>query len=292
MQEAFRQHHGLQCGYCTPGMVMAAVSLLEENPDPTEREVRVGLEGNLCRCTGYHNIVKAVLAAASGDPDFRAVAGRPHHRRCSDPRRVRLRSGPTAAEALALLAEHGDEAKLLAGGHSLIPMMKLRLAVPAVLVDIGRLADLSYIRDAGDHVAIGALTRHRDLETSELLACRGAAAGPRRVPGRRPPGPHRGTIGGSLAHSDPASDLPAVLLALGRILVATRPRRRARDRRRRLLHRLPRDRPRPDELLTEIRVPKSPARAGRSRSSTAGPRTGPSSASPRCTATATPASAW
>ncbi|MDZ7678470.1 MAG: (2Fe-2S)-binding protein [Acidimicrobiales bacterium] len=68
MQEAFRQHHGLQCGYCTPGMVMAAVSLLDENPDPTEREVRVGLEGNLCRCTGYHNIVKAVLAAASGDP--------------------------------------------------------------------------------------------------------------------------------------------------------------------------------------------------------------------------------
>ena len=68
MQEAFRQHHGLQCGYCTPGMVMAAVSLLDEVPDPTERQVREGLEGNLCRCTGYHNIVKAVLAAASGDP--------------------------------------------------------------------------------------------------------------------------------------------------------------------------------------------------------------------------------
>ena len=68
MQEAFRQHHGLQCGYCTPGMVMAAVGLLDQNPNPTEREVRVGLEGNLCRCTGYHNIVKAVLAAASGDP--------------------------------------------------------------------------------------------------------------------------------------------------------------------------------------------------------------------------------
>jgi aerobic carbon-monoxide dehydrogenase small subunit len=64
MQQAFREHHGLQCGYCTPGMVMAAVSLLRENPDPTEREVREGLEGNLCRCTGYHNIVEAVLAAA------------------------------------------------------------------------------------------------------------------------------------------------------------------------------------------------------------------------------------
>jgi len=64
MQEAFRENHGLQCGYCTPGMVMAAVSLLDEQPNPTEAEVREGLEGNLCRCTGYHNIVKAVLAAA------------------------------------------------------------------------------------------------------------------------------------------------------------------------------------------------------------------------------------
>jgi carbon-monoxide dehydrogenase small subunit len=64
MQEAFREHHGLQCGYCTPGMVMAAVSLLQEHPNPTEAEVREGLEGNLCRCTGYHNIVQAVLAAA------------------------------------------------------------------------------------------------------------------------------------------------------------------------------------------------------------------------------------
>ena len=64
MQTAFHENHGLQCGYCTPGMVLAAVSLLKENPSPTEREVREGLEGNLCRCTGYHNIVKAVLAAA------------------------------------------------------------------------------------------------------------------------------------------------------------------------------------------------------------------------------------
>jgi aerobic carbon-monoxide dehydrogenase small subunit len=64
MQRAFHENHGLQCGYCTPGMVMAAVSLLEDNPRPSEQEVREGLEGNLCRCTGYHNIVKAVLAAA------------------------------------------------------------------------------------------------------------------------------------------------------------------------------------------------------------------------------------
>jgi carbon-monoxide dehydrogenase small subunit len=66
VQQAFHENHALQCGYCTPGMVLAAVSLLQEHPTPTEAEVREGLEGNLCRCTGYHNIVKAVLAAASG----------------------------------------------------------------------------------------------------------------------------------------------------------------------------------------------------------------------------------
>jgi carbon-monoxide dehydrogenase small subunit len=66
MQQAFHENHALQCGYCTPGMVMAAVSLLDEIPHPTEADVRLGLEGNLCRCTGYHNIVKAVLAAAEG----------------------------------------------------------------------------------------------------------------------------------------------------------------------------------------------------------------------------------
>ncbi len=64
VQKAFHQEHGLQCGFCTPGMVMAIVSLLKENPDPTEEQVRAGLEGNLCRCTGYHNIVRAALAAA------------------------------------------------------------------------------------------------------------------------------------------------------------------------------------------------------------------------------------
>lgn len=65
MQKAFMENHGLQCGYCTPGMVMAAIGLLNENPKPTDDEVRLGLEGNLCRCTGYHNIVKSVLAAAN-----------------------------------------------------------------------------------------------------------------------------------------------------------------------------------------------------------------------------------
>lgn len=130
-----------------------------------------------------------------------------------------VRAG-SADEAVALLGQHGDEAKLLAGGHSLIPIMKLRLATPTVVVDIGRIRDLSYIRDGGDHVAIGALTRHRDVETSDLLRAQvpmlAHVAGLVGDPQVR----HRGTLGGSLAHGDPASDLPAAVLALGGTLVA------------------------------------------------------------------------
>jgi aerobic carbon-monoxide dehydrogenase small subunit len=81
VQAAFRQEHGLQCGFCTPGMVMAAVGLLSENPHPTEEQVRAGLEGNLCRCTGYHNIVRAVLAAA--DAPVTGNAGQPNRDQAS-----------------------------------------------------------------------------------------------------------------------------------------------------------------------------------------------------------------
>ncbi len=117
-------------------------------------------------------------------------------------------------EALELGAELGEDAKFLAGGHSLLPMMKLRFAVPAYLIDLGRITELSYIRDEGSYVAIGALTRHHDVNTSLLLLADvpllAHAAGQVGDPQIR----HRGTIGGSIAHADAASDLPAVLLAL------------------------------------------------------------------------------
>lgn len=160
-------------------------------------------------------------------------------------------------EVVGTLAEHGDDAKILAGGMSLLPLMKLRLATPAVLVDVGRLPDLSYVRDGGDHVAIGALTRHRDLETNELLAehcgvLRNVAAevGDNQVR-------HRGTLGGSVAHGDPASDLPAVLLALDATVVA----RGAGGERTvpvaELFSGFLETTLAPDELLTEVRVPKT-----------------------------------
>jgi len=163
----------------------------------------------------------------------------------------------SAEEAIGALAEHGDDAKLLAGGMSLLPLMKLRLATPAVLVDVGRVADLSYVRDAGDHVAIGALTRHRDLETSDVLAAqcgvlRGVAAevGDNQVR-------HRGTLGGSVAHGDPASDLPAVLLALDATVVATGPSGAREIPAGDLFRGFLETALAPDELLTEIRVPKT-----------------------------------
>jgi carbon-monoxide dehydrogenase medium subunit len=125
------------------------------------------------------------------------------------------RRATSVDEALSMLSEGGEDAKLLAGGHSLLPLMKLRLSAPSLLVDIGPLRDLSYIRDAGDHVSIGALTRHHDVHHNALLEehvpLLAHAAGTIGDPQVR----HRGTIGGSLAHGDPASDLPAVCLALG-----------------------------------------------------------------------------
>jgi len=163
----------------------------------------------------------------------------------------------SAEQAIALLTEHGDEAKLLAGGHSLLPLMKLRLASPSMLIDVGRLRDLSYIRDGGDHVAIGALTRHRDLEISDLLAAEAPilahAAGHVGDPQVR----HRGTIGGSLAHADPASDLPAVILALGGTLVAKGPNGEREIAAGSFYTGFLESALEPDELLTEIRVPKA-----------------------------------
>ncbi|MGE5289218.1 MAG: FAD binding domain-containing protein [Micromonosporaceae bacterium] len=163
-------------------------------------------------------------------------------------------------EALDLAREAGDDAKFLAGGHSLLPLMKLRLAVPEVLIDVGRLSDLSYIRDEGDHIAVGALTRHHDLEHSGLLARElpllAYAAGQVGDPQIR----HRGTIGGSLAHGDPASDLPAVVLVLGATLEARGPSGSRTIEAGDFFRSVFETALEPGELLTEIRIPKPSAR--------------------------------
>jgi len=121
----------------------------------------------------------------------------------------------SAAHALDLLTEHGDDAKLLAGGHSLLPMMKLRLAQPAVLIDIGQVEELTGITADGDELVIGATTRHAELAASELIRAGAPLLAHAAAQVGDPQIRHRGTIGGSLAHADPAADLPMALVALG-----------------------------------------------------------------------------
>lgn len=166
-----------------------------------------------------------------------------------------VRAG-SAEEAISLIGQHGEDAKFLAGGHSLLPLMKLRLASPSVLVDIGRVSDLSYIRDAGDHIAIGALTRHMDVETSAVLKehvpLLAHAAGFVGDPQVR----HRGTLGGTIAHADPASDLPATTLALGATYVAQGPNGTREIAASDFYQGFLESALAPDEMLTEIRVPK------------------------------------
>jgi carbon-monoxide dehydrogenase medium subunit len=168
-----------------------------------------------------------------------------------------VRAG-SAEEAVALLAEHGDEAKLLAGGHSLIPIMKLRLTTPSVVIDVGRIRELSYIRDGGDHVAIGALTRHHDVESNDLVRAQipilAHVAGLVGDPQVR----HRGTLGGSLAHGDPASDLPAAVLALGGSLVARGPAGEREIPAEQFFTGFLETALADDEMLTEVRLPKVP----------------------------------
>ena len=157
--------------------------------------------------------------------------------------------------AIGLLGERED-AKLLAGGHSLVPAMKLRIARPASLIDIGRLDDLSYVTEEGDTIAIGALTRHKDVAGASLLQehCPivSFTAGQIGDPQVR----HRGTIGGSLAHGDPASDLPTVILALHGELVARGPAGDRAIAATEFFTGVFQTALAPDEMLVEIRVPK------------------------------------
>jgi carbon-monoxide dehydrogenase medium subunit len=164
-------------------------------------------------------------------------------------------------QAVELLGSTED-AKALAGGHSLIPALKLRVARPAKVVDIGRLSELAYVRDAGTQVAIGALTRHKDVRDAALLQehCPivSTTAGQVGDPQVR----HRGTIGGSLAHGDPASDLPAVVLALGGEVVIRGPGGKRVVPATEFFRGVWETAVGPGELLTEIRVPKLAASSG------------------------------
>ncbi len=168
----------------------------------------------------------------------------------------------TLAEASRLVAQFGGEGKVLAGGHSLVPLMKLRLASPKHLIDIGRIAELRYIREDNGNVQIGALTTHFQIESSDLLKskCPLLPEAAREIGDVQVR--NKGTLGGSLAHADPAADWPASILALDAEIKAASERGERWIPAKEFFVDLLTTALKPDEILTAVRVPALPARGG------------------------------
>lgn len=159
-------------------------------------------------------------------------------------------------DAVGALVDHGEEAKVLAGGHSLIPMLRLRLAVPTTLVDVGRIDELRGVRDDGDHLVIGAATTHHDVAHDPLVARHCPAIAETVAQVGDPQVRHRGTFGGGIAHGDAAGDLPALVLALDAELVAAGPSGRRTIAAADFFVDYLETALSPDEVLVEVRVPK------------------------------------
>lgn len=168
----------------------------------------------------------------------------------------------TIPEAITLLQQHGDAAKILSGGQSLIPMMKLRIARPAILIDINRIPGLSYIKEEGGFLRIGGLTRESELEASPLVCAKYPILLDTSLVIADPQVRNLATVGGNLAHGDPANDHPATMVALGAKIVATGPGGERVIPIEEFFLTLFSTALQPGEILTEIRVPVPPARSG------------------------------
>ena len=168
----------------------------------------------------------------------------------------------TIPEAIAMLQQHGDDAKILSGGQSLIPMMKLRLARPAILIDINRISGLSHIKEEGGFLKIGGLTREAELEASPLVRSKCPILADTTHVIADPQVRNLATVGGNLAHGDPANDHPATMLALGAQVVANGPKGERVIPIEAFFLSLFTTALKPDEILTEIRIPIPPARSG------------------------------
>jgi carbon-monoxide dehydrogenase medium subunit len=168
----------------------------------------------------------------------------------------------TVPEALAMLQKHGDDAKILSGGQSLIPMMKFRLARPAVLIDINRIQGLSYIKEDGGFLKIGGLTREADVEASELIRSKYPLLMDTARVIADPQVRNMATVGGNLAHGDPANDHPATMVAFGAQVVATGSKGERVIPIDEFFVSIFTTALQPDEILTEIRIPIPPAKSG------------------------------
>jgi carbon-monoxide dehydrogenase medium subunit len=162
----------------------------------------------------------------------------------------------TVEEAVRALAEAGEDAKVLAGGQSLLPVLRMRLAAPAMIVDVGRIAELRGVRDAGDHLVIGAMTTHYDLQRDQSIAEHAALLARATDTVADPQVRHRGTFGGSIAHADPAGDLLAPALALDTEMVIAGPGGRRTVPAAEFFQDFFTTSLAPDEILVEVRVPK------------------------------------
>ena len=167
----------------------------------------------------------------------------------------------SVSEAISLLQKHGEDAKILAGGHSLVPTMKLRLATPGTLIDIGGISELKYINDKGDYLAIGARATHWDIESSDLVAQKAPALSQAAGQIGDVQVRNRGTIGGVLAHSDPQADYPGVVLALNATIVVQGSRGERTIAVADYFTGLWETALGEDELLTEVRIPTDRANA-------------------------------
>ena len=168
----------------------------------------------------------------------------------------------TVPEAVAMLQQHGDEAKILSGGQSLIPMMKLRLARPGFLIDINRIAGLAYVKEERGYLKIGGLTREAELEASALVRAKYPILLDTAQVIADPQVRNMATVGGNLAHGDPANDHPATMMALGAQVVATGPKGERVISIESFFLSLFSTALQQDEILTEIRIPVPPARSG------------------------------
>jgi len=168
----------------------------------------------------------------------------------------------TLEEALRLLERHGDEAKVLAGGQSLLPLMKLRLAAPRYIIDLGRLRGMSYIREENSHIAIGALTTHAEIEQSTLLHSKCPLLPETAMEIGDVQVRNRGTLGGSLSHADPAADWPAAILALGAEIIAASTAGARTIAAKDFFVDMLTTQLRPGEILSQVRVPALAPRTG------------------------------
>lgn len=257
IQAAFVSTGGVQCGFCTPGLLMASRALLDENPTPAEAEIRTALAGNLCRCTGYGRVIEAVQVAAMQPGEAKAPApadeAAPPVPSPGDAAVVHLPADLDAA--LDILAAEGDAATVVAGATDLSVLMHMGLARPRVVLDVSRLDALRGIGFAGDRLEIGAAVTYAELIASAEIARElPSLAEAARLVGA-PAVQNAGTLGGNLVNASPGADAVPPLLALDAV-VKVASRRGARE--------IPADAfhldyrvcdLRPDELVVSISVP-------------------------------------